>query len=125
MSIAKTCLFLIGLFIISCTPKINWTERTLGDSIRIVEVFEGPALGYSTSSGVVILERDGLPFKDLNKNGTLEPYEDWRKPVEARAQDLASRLSQEQIAGLMLYSQHQAIPADSEGYRAGTNGGTI
>ena len=123
MSIAKTCLFLIGLFIISCTPKIKWTERTLGDSIRIVEVFEGPVLGYSTSSGVAILERDGLPFKDLNKNGTLEPYEDWRKPVEARAQDLASRLSQEQIAGLMLYSQHQAIPADSEGYRAGTYGG--
>ena len=31
-----------------------------------------------------LLHVDGLTFKDLNKNGALDPYEDWRLPV-ARA----------------------------------------
>ncbi|WP_394297318.1 MULTISPECIES: glycoside hydrolase family 3 N-terminal domain-containing protein [Flavobacteriaceae] len=40
----------------------------------------------------------------------LDSYEDWRLPVEERAQDLASKMSIERIAGLMLYSAHQSIP---------------
>jgi len=31
-----------------------------------------------------ILEQDGLKFKDLNKNGTLDVYEDWRKDTGIR-----------------------------------------
>ena len=30
-----------------------------------------------------IIEVDGLKFKDLNGNGTLDVYEDWRQPVDA------------------------------------------
>ena len=36
-------------------------------------------------------------------------YENWRLPVEERVKDLASKMSIEQIAGLMLYSAHQSI----------------
>jgi beta-glucosidase len=75
----------------------------------------GPTLGYSSRSGVKILTVDGLFFKDLNKNGKLDKYEDWRLPVDERAKDLASKMSIDQIAGLMLYSAHQAIPARSGG----------
>ncbi len=57
-----------------------------------------------------------MAFKDLNKNGKLDPYEDWRLPVEDRAKDLAGRMSVEQIAGLMLYSSHQAIPSAGGGF---------
>ena len=67
----------------------------------------GPALG--AGSGAPILIADGFAFKDLNRNGKLDPYEDWRLPIEERAADLAERLSIEEIAGLMLYSAHQAI----------------
>ena len=35
-----------------------------------------------------IIQVDGLAFKDLNKNGKLDIYEDWRKPVVERAKDL-------------------------------------
>ncbi|MBR1959590.1 MAG: glycoside hydrolase family 3 protein, partial [Bacteroidales bacterium] len=49
----------------------------------------------------------------LNRNGSLEPYEDWRLPAEERAEDLASRLTIEQIAGMMLYSSHQSVPSES------------
>ncbi len=71
----------------------------------------GPTLGYSASSGIKILTIQGLHFKDLNRNGKLDPYEDWRLPVDMRAKDLASKMSVEQIAGLMLYSSHQVIPS--------------
>jgi Beta-glucosidase-related glycosidases len=94
-----------------------------GADFKTVANTNGPTLGYSPSSGVIILTINGLHFKDLNKNGKLDPYEDWRLPVDERAKDLASKLSVEQIAGLMLYSAHQAIPANPKGFGAGTYNG--
>ena len=88
----------------------KWSETESG-VIRTVANRGGRTLGYATTSGVKLLTVDRLAFKDLNRNGTLDPYEDWRLPSEDRAKDLASRMSVEQIAGLMLYSSHQAIPA--------------
>ena len=84
-------------------------------NINYVKNPQGPTLGYSENSGVSILEVDGLYFKDLNKDGTLDKYEDWRLSPEERAKDLASKMTIEQIAGLMLYSRHQSIPALSRG----------
>ena len=55
-------------------------------------------------------EADGFVFKNLSGETQLLPYEDWRLPCEARAKDLAARLSLEQIAGLMLWSPHQLVP---------------
>jgi len=91
-------------------------------NIKYVRNENGPVLGYSEGSGFQILEVDGLAFKDLNKNGQLDKYEDWRLPPEERARDLASRMSIEQIAGLMLYSSHQAVPP-SLGWFPGTYDG--
>jgi beta-glucosidase len=85
----------------------------------------GQTLAYSPNSGVKILTINGLSFKDLNKNGKLDKYEDWRLPYDIRAKDLATKLSVEQIAGLMLYSRHQSIPARAGGYFAGTYGGKV
>ncbi|MDB5017118.1 MAG: bglX 2 [Mucilaginibacter sp.] len=103
----------------------NWSAG-LADSAGIVLVknSNGPTLGYSSNSGIKVLTVDGLAFKDLNKNGKLDKYEDWRLPANERAKDLASKLSIDQIAGLMLYSAHQAIPAMSGGpFGAGTYSG--
>ncbi|MBJ8030176.1 glycoside hydrolase family 3 N-terminal domain-containing protein [Bacillus cereus group sp. N21] len=83
----------------------------------------GPTLGYSILSKVRIIEQNGSFFKNLSKDGVLKPYEDWRLPAEERAKDLATRMSIEEIAGLMLYSGHQAIPATSDSWFAGTYGG--
>lgn len=94
--------------------------------IKYISNENGPKLGYSTSSGIPILEEDGLFFKDLNKSGKLERYKDWRLTPEERAIDLASKLSIEQIAGLMLYSRHQSIPAATRGlFHATYNGNTF
>ena len=96
------------LFGFGCSPK--WTETDKG-TFKLVSNQGGQTLGYSPASGVKILTVDRLAFKDLNRNGQLDPYEDWRLPVDERAKNLASQMSVEQIAGLMLYSAHQAIPA--------------
>lgn len=107
----------------SCKQQPQWSQADLNENIKLVTVENGPVLGYSNNSGVSILIVDQLPFKDLNKNGSLDPYEDWRLSVEERAQDLASKMSPEQIAGLMLYSGHQNVPAGSAGYFRGTYNG--
>jgi beta-glucosidase len=83
----------------------------------------GATIGYSPASGVKLIIVKGLKFKDLNKNGKLDPYEDWRLPAEQRAKDLAGKMTIEQIGGLMLYSRHQAIPATGGGTGAGTYNG--
>jgi beta-glucosidase len=64
-----------------------------------------PQLG---SRGVPLITVDGLRFRDLNRDGKLEPYEDWRLPAQQRADDLAGRMSLEEKAGLMM---HASAPA--------------
>ncbi|TMI67846.1 MAG: glycoside hydrolase family 3 protein, partial [Bacteroidetes bacterium] len=49
-----------------------------------------------------ILEQDGLKFKDLNKNGKLDPYEDWRLTSTERSRDLLGQMTLEEKAGMML-----------------------
>lgn len=78
-------------------------------SIKFVKQSNQVTLAYDDQSGVSLLEIDGLFFKDLNKNGKLDPYEDYRLPIEVRVANLVSLMSDEEIAGLMLYSKHQAV----------------
>jgi beta-glucosidase len=58
---------------------------------------------------VKIIRVGGLPFKDLNKNGRLDAYEDWRKSPKERAADLLQRMSTEEKAGVMM---HGTAPAN-------------
>ncbi|MEA1787096.1 glycoside hydrolase family 3 N-terminal domain-containing protein [Arenibacter sp. GZD96] len=62
---------------------------------------EQPKLGYKS---VQLLKSDNLEFKDLNKNNTLDPYEDWRLSYEDRAADLLSKMTLEQKVGFMIIS---------------------
>ena len=78
-------------YTVTVTPD-NWVR---------IENEGGETLGLSQTSGVKIIEEDGLAFKDLNQNGSLDVYEDWRKPKEERAQSLAEAMKGEEKA-LML-----------------------
>lgn len=46
----------------------------------------------------------GLRFRDLNKNGALDRYEDWRLPVGQRVADLVSKMTAEEKTGLMIHA---------------------
>lgn len=59
-----------------------------------------PVLGVRSKS---ILNVDGLQFKDLNDNGQLDPYEDWRLTAGERADDLMSRMDAQQKAAQMVH----------------------
>lgn len=98
------------ILLVSCGGN-RWDEIRTYDGYNLVIQKKGQTLGYTPGSGVTILTVDGYAFKDMNRNGSLEPYEDWRLSAEERAADLASRLPIEEIAGMMLYSSHQSVPS--------------
>ena len=56
-----------------------------------------------------IIEADGYQFIDLNGNGSLDVYEDWRNPIEWRVADLVERMTLEEKAGLMLIDTFNAL----------------
>ncbi|MEZ2413931.1 glycoside hydrolase family 3 N-terminal domain-containing protein [Muriicola sp. E247] len=113
------CIILLTL---GCKDELKFTEEARGN-FTLVRNDEGPTLGYSPNSGVTLLTVDGLAFKDLNKNNTLDSYEDWRKSANERAKDLAHKMSLEDIGGLMLYSSHQSLPGRSRGFGSSTYNG--
>lgn len=73
--------------------------------------------------GAPVISLDGRDFKDLNRSGAIDPYEDWRLPVEARVEDLLGRMTLEEKAGLMMHGTPPGIdgglrtPWNMEGLR--------
>ncbi|MDH3698796.1 MAG: glycoside hydrolase family 3 C-terminal domain-containing protein [Flavobacteriaceae bacterium] len=47
------------------------------------------------------LVQNGYQYRDLNKNGQLDVYEDSRKPIQDRINDLTRQMNLEEKAGLM------------------------
>lgn len=59
-----------------------------------------PVLGARSAP---VIEQRGFRFKDLNRNGVLDAYEDWRLSPAKRARDLVARMTLEEKAGLMMH----------------------
>ena len=89
----------------------SWKEIKTEFGYNLIIQKDGQTLGYNPESGVIVVSVDGYAFKDMNRNGELDLYEDWRVSADERAEDLAARLTIEEIAGMMLYSSHQAVPS--------------
>lgn len=70
-----------------------------------------PALG---TRGVPIITVDHRRFRDLDRDGRLTPYEDWRRSADSRAADLVGRMTPEEKAGLLV---HGTLPTTATGYR--------
>jgi len=50
------------------------------------------------------LTQAGITFRDLNKNGKLDPYEDPRRPIEERVEDLLKQMTLEEKAGMLFHT---------------------
>ena len=61
----------------------------------------------STRSKAIITV-DGYTFKDLNSNGKLDPYEDWRLSVDERSNDLVARMSDTEKVGMLMINDNNA-----------------
>lgn len=64
---------------------------------------QGPAQPVLGSRSAPALTVAGRTFRDLNRNGALDPYEDWRLPVAQRVGDLVGRMTLEEKAGVMMH----------------------
>ncbi len=70
----------------------KYTVTVTDDGWVKIENEDSETLGLSSGSGVKIVEEDGYAFKDMNQNGKLDVYEDWRKSSEERAADLTGQM---------------------------------
>lgn len=98
----------------------QYTTREVSDGTTDFVVVENPnggaQLSYSAEGGIELLEEESdgatLAFKDVNANGELDTFEDWRVAPAERAAAYAETLTAEQISGLMLFSSHERSPGD-------------
>ena len=70
--------FLTLAILISCGPRITQEEH---DNFILLHQKGGKSISYCPESGVQLLYDKGYAFKDLNRNGELDVYEDWRKSM--------------------------------------------
>jgi beta-glucosidase len=66
-----------------------------------------------SQQSALIATADGYAFRDLNKNGRLDVYEDPRQPVEARVEDLLGQMTLEEKAGCMFINGARVNPDGS------------
>ncbi len=62
-----------------------------------------PTQPVLSSHSKPLLTIDGLQFRDLNNNQSLDPYEDWRRPAQQRAEQLLSLMTLEEKAGMLMH----------------------
>ena len=81
---------LVVAFAFVCGSAVAQSRWSAADKGAFTEIRNdgGRTLGYNQDSGLKIIEVDGYAFKDLNRNGELDAYEDWRRPSKERAADL-------------------------------------
>ena len=110
----KLSLTLAAAMMLSSLGSVSYAESTastarftdydqVNAAITVIPATDTQAeLGYL--DGVTpILEVDGLKFKDLNGNGQLDVYEDWRQEQDARVKDLYDQMTLEEKAGLFYH----------------------
>jgi beta-glucosidase len=102
---------------VALTPSVAHAQRAIAGRLK------QPVIVSRSSQ---IIEQQGLRFRDLNGNGVLDPYEDWRLPASARAKDLVSRMTLEEKAGMMMHgTARSAGPGGAVGFGTGYDTASI
>ena len=92
MSLNKSLLLATGVVVLA--GVLSFSENRIKNKI--------PAT-VTAASGLIGSDVDYI-FRDLNKNGKLDIYEDERQSVEKRVQDLLKQMTLEEKAGMMFYA---------------------
>lgn len=88
-----TCGVAVAMLLACAGARCNTATNTKG-SVQ-------PHLGTHSTP---LIRQSGAQFRDLNRDGVLEPYEDWRLAGAARAADLVSRMTLQEKAGAMMHA---------------------
>ncbi|MDF1676961.1 MAG: glycoside hydrolase family 3 N-terminal domain-containing protein [Vicingaceae bacterium] len=67
----------------------------------------------------ILVDQNGIQFRDLNKNEKLDIYEDINQPIEERIDDLLSKMTLEEKAGMMFIN---GAPVSADGKPDGKEG---
>jgi beta-glucosidase len=86
---------LIGLILVIVIITFLWVSVSRNRSAKRNIALAGPE--------VKTLTIDSLTFRDLNKNGNLDIYEDSRRSCDERVNDLLSQMNLEEKAGTMFF----------------------
>ncbi len=96
---ATTVLFTLAMLTLwSCQSDEKTPEKAI------------PAIALEKTT--VKAEVEGKAFRDLNKNGQLDPYEDINAPLESRIEDLLSQMTLEEKAGMLFMP---GVPVNEDG----------
>ena len=126
----KLSLLLVLALIVSCFSIPAMAEESVikesASGFYYIEA-NGDQIRLSAASAEKFFQADGLWFKDMNGNGALDPYEDWRLPVEDRVADLTSQMTLDEKGGLLLFAciagQNGSTVTDFNAEIAGFGGG--
>lgn len=105
----KLSLLLALTLLLSCMSlpsladeKAGWEQNVIQPNKIVVEATDTQAALEAWTKPII--EVDGLKFKDLNGNGTLDVYEDWRNDSATRAKDLLSQMTLEEKVGHLFHA---------------------
>ncbi len=99
ISLLMAIMMLISMIAVpSCAEEGHL--RMLTETPVIVEASDGQAALEARCKPII--EVDGLQFKDLNGNGQLDIYEDWRQDVDARVENLISLMTMDELIATLM-----------------------
>lgn len=102
----KLSLLLAAIMLIGCIALPSFAEETVikesASGFFYIEA-EGDRPRLSAASADKFIQADDEWFKDMNGNGAVDPYEDWRLPVAERVNDLLTRMSIAQKTGTLAF----------------------
>jgi len=91
--------------------RINKLLYCMAGAGALVAVFSFSKDRIRNSLPATVMAESGLirtsgdtTYRDLNKNGKMDVYEDASQPIEKRVQDLLKQMTLEEKAGMMFYS---------------------
>ena len=88
------------------TTTDRYLPITISDPAHLLDIkwveAEGEQIALSYDEKEII-EVDGLKFKDLNANGQLDVYEDWRNDSATRTKDLLSQMNLDEKIGALFH----------------------
>lgn len=100
----------ITLLAVSCGQEYTTTQY---EGYSVISQKGGPSLGYTAGADSLIIYVDDHAFKDHNRNGRLDIYEDWRKSPQERAEDLVKQMPVEYLSGILTNGHTVNVPGYS------------
>ena len=90
--------------------EAKWTSEELRDGWTRVTNPDGATLGVMDTARII--QVDGYAFRDMNGDGKLDLWEDWRQTDEDRAAAIAAALPAEECIKLMFHGGDEGYSMD-------------